>query len=178
MPPDSSLQCARTANGAELLHLAEPAGSELDNCMTQRGAHLFRIVQQHLGDTKPGRSKLRLRLTDVVRTGSTANLVTASSPCLFKQTLPSGTLNSVRTVVILHTYAYIQSAGSHAVFQFGELIRWQRSVSKSSSILPIPKLAFICAFVMAMVGRKSTTQLLVERCSALSAVETHCFLFP
>lgn len=85
-------------------------------------------------------------------TGSTANFVTASSPVSFKQTFPSGILKF----------------GEHKTRNIGSYL----TIFLSERSLPVPaaihitkllvahirysSLTFMCALVMAMVGRMST----------------------
>lgn len=105
--------------------------------------------------------------------GSTANFVTASSPESFLQILPSGTLRSQLSVTVSYR---IGSCESVACVALAATIKGQsgnthslplRTLSSSSgsyhfiSTGPSPifethAFTFMCAFVMAMVGRIST----------------------
>lgn len=101
--------------------------------------------------------------------GSTANFVTASSPESFLQILPSGTLFSQVSVTMLYRFwiyegvacialvaiikGHPQSSFAHAVLQLGKLGLDQH---ESLPNLKVHLFTFICAFVMAMVGRIST----------------------
>lgn len=101
--------------------------------------------------------------------GSTANFVTASSPESFLHILPSGTLfcplsvkvlyrlGSCETVACVGLAAVIkmhpQSSFAHAVLQLGEL---QLDQHEFLAPLNAHEPTFMCAFVMAMVGRIST----------------------
>ena len=104
--------------------------------------------------------------------GSTANFVTASSPESFLQILPSGTLCSQLSVTVSYRIGscesclscsrsnnkgavkgHPQSSFAHAVLQLGELQLYQH---ESLKIFEAHAFTFMCAFVMAMVGRIST----------------------
>lgn len=101
--------------------------------------------------------------------GSTANFVTASSPESFLHILPSGTLFHPSSVNVLCRFGtreivacvglaavlkrHPQSSFAHAVLQLGKL---QLDQHESLAHLNAHEPTFMCAFVMAMVGRIST----------------------
>lgn len=102
------------------------------------------------------------------RTGSTANLVTASSPELLRQTLPSGTLYKVhvldrkhsraRAVPHLTVYLSSHSLRVQAATVVGGMLAGWLSFQDHASLQAGRSLAFMCALVIAMVGRMSTSQ--------------------